>query len=88
MKKMYNTKDSLVVTNPTTSLALNLAYLWESGRDPEFSRGYGRTWKTLSLCSAKFARDMRDAEMITCALSFNFARFDNGIPYMVSVIFR
>ncbi|OIW33312.1 hypothetical protein CONLIGDRAFT_628188 [Coniochaeta ligniaria NRRL 30616] len=23
------------------------AYLWESGRDPEFSDVYGRTWKTV-----------------------------------------
>ncbi|KAK1659321.1 hypothetical protein BDP55DRAFT_756722 [Colletotrichum godetiae] len=22
----------------------SLAYLWESGRDPEFSNGYGRMW--------------------------------------------
>ena len=42
-KKTYNTRDSLVVTDPTTSLALTgQAYLWESGRDPEFSSGYGR----------------------------------------------
>ncbi|KAK2023011.1 hypothetical protein LX32DRAFT_628846 [Colletotrichum zoysiae] len=27
----------------------SLAYLWESGRDPEFSNGYGRMWQFISV---------------------------------------
>jgi hypothetical protein len=42
--KTYNIRDSPVVTHPSTSLTLP-AYLWESGRDPELSGIYGRTWK-------------------------------------------
>lgn len=40
-KKKYNTRCSLVVTDPVTSLALT-GLSWESERDPEFPCGYGR----------------------------------------------
>ena len=42
-KKKIHTTPGIPRSSPTRVLVwLSLAYLWESGRDPEFSSGYGR----------------------------------------------
>ncbi len=43
-QKTFNTGYSLVVTDPTTNPALTGLSAEESGRDPEFSSGYGRMY--------------------------------------------
>ena len=48
-KEKENRRTTLRIrwSSPTQLLVQpSLAYLWESGRDPEFSSGYGRTWQT------------------------------------------
>ena len=47
-EKTYNTKDSLVVTDPTTNSAL-ARLTRESGRDPVFSSGNGRMYHVLAV---------------------------------------
>ena len=45
-KKKKRTTPGISRWSPTRVLVWRLsAYLWESGRDPEFSNIYGRTWK-------------------------------------------
>ena len=44
-KKTKHTTPGIRWSSPTQLLVRpSLAYLWESGRDPEFSSGYGRMW--------------------------------------------
>ena len=44
--KKVHTTPGIPRSSPTRVLVwLSLAYLWESGRDPEFSSGYGRMYQ-------------------------------------------
>ena len=44
VQKQKRTTPGIRWSSPTQLLIRpSLAYLWESGRDPEFSNGYGRT---------------------------------------------
>ncbi|KAK1638964.1 hypothetical protein BDP81DRAFT_194122 [Colletotrichum phormii] len=44
-KLQKHTTPGIRWSSPTQLLIRpSLAYLWESGRDPEFSNGYGRMW--------------------------------------------
>ena len=45
-KKKEHTTPGIRWWSPTQLLVWpSLVYLWESGRDPEFSSGYGRMWR-------------------------------------------
>ena len=45
VKKKKRTTPGIRWSSPTQLLVWpSVTYLWESGRDPEFSTGYGRTW--------------------------------------------
>ncbi|OIW33408.1 hypothetical protein CONLIGDRAFT_176189 [Coniochaeta ligniaria NRRL 30616] len=68
--KTYNIRDSPVVTHLSTSRRL-LVYRWESGRDPELSSTYGRTWRITGVKYVLYHSSRRADQQCTTGGSAN-----------------